>query len=144
MTELWAEAKSALDAGERLFWTVEHGDLEALRTIFADGAVVWHNTDEKLVDVETTIRNLTKLRSNVRELRYVDIAREPTPSGFVQQHTLLVTLLDGREIRDLCCCLCKVEGGRITRMDAYHDSAATGAMPHRAPGGAAPQNGVGA
>jgi ketosteroid isomerase-like protein len=63
----------------------------------------------------------------------VDIKREPTPTGFVQQHTLLVTLPDGRRIRDLCCCLCKVEDGRISRMDAYHDSAATGVMPHRAP-----------
>jgi ketosteroid isomerase-like protein len=121
-----------MEAGERLFWTVEHGDLEELRNIFGDGAMVWHNTDEKLTDVETTIRNLTTLRSNVDEFHYTDIVREPLPDGFVQRHTLIVGMKDGRRIRDLCCCICRVQDGRITRMDAYHDSAATSVMPHRA------------
>src|SRR5687768_4561477 len=131
MSDPWAQAQASLDAGERLFWTVEHGDLEELRTIFADGAVVWHNTDEKLTDVEQTIRNLRTIRTTALEFRYTDIRREPTPTGFVQQHTLIVKMPDGRAIRDLCCCVCRVEDGRIAHMDAYHDSAATGAMPHR-------------
>ena len=131
MQNHWENAKAALDAGERLFWTVEHGDLQKLRDIFADGAVVWHNTDEKLTDVETSIRNLDRIRSASTEFRYIDIKREPTPTGFVQQHTLIVKTSDGRDIRDLCCCICRVEDGRIARMDAYHDSAATGAMPHK-------------
>jgi ketosteroid isomerase-like protein len=125
--------EAALAAGERLFHTVEHGDLEDLWEIFGDGAMVWHNTDEKLTDVATSIRNLRKIRESATEFRYVDIKRQPTPSGFVQQHTLLLSMPDGRQIRDLCCCVCEVEGGRITRMDAYHDSAATGAMAHKNP-----------
>lgn len=121
-----------LAAGERLFHTVEYGDLEELRAIFAPGAMVWHNTDEALTDIETTIRNLRAIRESAVVFHYADIRREPTPSGFVQQHTLIVELPDGRKIRDLCCCLCRVEGGRIARMDAYHDSAATGQMAHKA------------
>lgn len=121
----------ALKAGERLFHTVEHGDLEDLWVIFGEGAMVWHNTDENLTDVATSIQNLRKIRESASEFRYVDIKRQPTPSGFVQQHTLLITMADGRKIRDLCCCVCNVEGGRITHMDAYHDSAATGAMAHK-------------
>jgi ketosteroid isomerase-like protein len=132
MEDLWSGAQAALDAGERLFSTVEHGQLEDLRQIFAEGAMVWHNTDQKLTDVETTIRNLHTIRSNATTFRYTEVRREPTPTGFVQQHVLLVSL-PGREIRDLCCCVCRVEGGRITHMDAYHDSAATGAMPHKSP-----------
>lgn len=126
------EAQAALDAGERLFTTVEHGDLEELRDIFAPGAVVWHNTDDALTDVETSIRNLKAIRASATEFRYVDVWREPTPSGFVQKHTLIVKTPDGRSIRDLCCCICRVENGRIAHMDAYHDSAATGAMAHKA------------
>jgi ketosteroid isomerase-like protein len=121
----------ALNAGERLFHTVEHGDLEDLWEIFGDGAMVWHNTDEKLTDVATSIQNLRKIRESAREFRYVDIKRQPTPNGFVQQHTLLITMPDGRKIRDLCCCVCDVKDGRITHMDAYHDSAATGVMAHK-------------
>lgn len=120
-----------LAAGERLFHTVEHGDLAALRDIFAPGAMVWHNTDEKLVDVETTIANLEKIRSGARVFHYTDIRREPTPSGFVQQHTLLIEMPDGRAMRDLACCICRVEGGRIAHMDAYHDSAVVNGMAHR-------------
>ncbi len=131
MSDPWEDANAALDAGARLFWTVEHGDLDDLRTIFAEGAVVWHNTDDALTDVETTIRNLKAIRGVATEFRYVDIRRQPTPGGFVQQHTLIVKTPDGRNIRDLCCCICRVENGRIAHMDAYHDSAATGAMPHR-------------
>jgi ketosteroid isomerase-like protein len=130
MSDPWANATANLEAGERLFHTVEHGDLEQLRQIFADGAMVWHNTDERLTDVETTIRNLRAIRASASEFRYTEVRREPTPSGFVQQHILIVKTPE-REIRDLCCCVCRVEDGRIAHMDAYHDSAATGAMAHR-------------
>lgn len=123
--------EQALAAGERLFHTVEYGDLEELRQIFTEGAMVWHNTDEKLTDVETSISNLRKIRSSATLFHYADIRREPTLSGFVQQHTLIVETPDGRRIRDVCCCICRVENGRIAHMDAYHDSAATGAMAHR-------------
>lgn len=123
--------QAALDAGHRLFHTVEHGDLEELRAIFSDGAMVWHNSDEALTDVETTIRNLAKIRASATVFHYTDIRREPTPTGFVQQHTLIVEMPDGRRIRDLACCICRVEDGRIAHMDAYHDSAATSAMAHK-------------
>lgn len=128
MDDLYGDA---LKAGERLFHTVEHGDLEDLRLIFAEGAMVWHNTDEKLTDVETSISNLRRIRSSARVFHYADIRRQPTPGGFVQQHTLIVEMPDGRTIRDLCCCICRVEQGRIAHMEAYHDSAATGAMAHK-------------
>jgi ketosteroid isomerase-like protein len=123
--------ETALAAGERLFQTVEHGNLEELRTIFSDGAMIWHNTDEKLTDVETTIRNLQKLRSGAQVFRYTEIRREPTLSGFVQQHTLIVQMADGRQMRDVACCICRVDNGRISHMDAYHDSAVVNGMVHR-------------
>jgi ketosteroid isomerase-like protein len=127
--------EDALAAGERLFHTVEYGDLEDLRQVFADGAVVWHNTDDALTDVETSISNLRMIRESAARFHYADIKRQPTPNGFVQQHTLIVEMPDGRAIRDLCCCICVVENGRIAHMDAYHDSAATGALAHNQPEG---------
>lgn len=125
---------TAFAAGERLFHTVEFGDLEDLREVFADGAVVWHNTDDADTDVETTIRNLRAIRQASSVFHYADIRRLPTPGGFVQQHTLVIELPDGRRVRDLCCCICRVEDGRIAHMDAYHDSAATGQLAHKATG----------
>jgi ketosteroid isomerase-like protein len=130
MTDKDRDAQAALDVGERLFTIAEHGDLQELREVFAEGAVCWHNDDERLTDVETTIRNLHAIRKVASEFRYTDIRRQPTPTGFVQQHTLIIRTPD-RDIRDLCCCVCLVANGRVTRMDAYHDSAATNAMPHK-------------
>lgn len=121
----------ALAAGQRLFDTVEHGNLEDLYQVFAPGALVWHNTEDDFTDIATTIRNLEAIRASATEFRYEDIRRSPTPEGFVQQHTLIVTMPGGRSIRDMCCCICAVTDGRIDRMDAYHDSAATGAMAHK-------------
>lgn len=125
------ENDAALEAGRRLFETVEHGDLEDLHQIFTPGALVWHNTDDAFTDVVMTIRNLDAIRTSAVEFRYEDIRRSPTPEGFVQQHTLIVAMPDGRSIRDMCCCICTVADGRIARMDAYHDSAATGVMAHK-------------
>jgi ketosteroid isomerase-like protein len=126
------DAASILSVGNRLFETVEHGNLDELHDIFAPGAGVWHNTDNSITDIPTTIENLKKIRGSAAVFRYDDIRRLPTPEGFVQQHTLLIEMADGRVIRDICCCICRVKDGRITHMDAYHDSAATGAMAHKA------------
>lgn len=125
------ENQSALDAAERLFTTVQNGDLDDLRAIFAADAQVWHNTDNALTDIPTTISNLHAIRQSASTFAYEDVRRSPTPDGFVQQHTLIVEMPDGRRIEDRCCCICTVRQGRIERMDAYHDSAVTGAMAHK-------------
>lgn len=134
MTNLWVNAQDSLAAGEKLLFAVEHGDLEELRTIFADGAVVWHNTDDRLTSVEQSIKNLRAIKDAALEFKYVDVRREPTPAGFVQQHVLYMRLKDGQEIHDRVCCVCRVENGRISHMDAYHDSAAAPRLPGRKAG----------
>ena len=134
MSDLWVNAKESLAAGERLFSAVEHGDLEDLWTIFADDAAVWHNTDDKLTSVEQSIRNLRAIKDAATEFRYTNVRREPTPTGFVQQHVLVMRMKDGQEIHDRCCCVCRVESGRIAHMDAYHDSAAAPRIPGRKSG----------
>lgn len=131
MDDAWEQAQLALRAGERLLEVVEHGDMDDLRQVFAKGAMVWHNTDERLVDVEQSIRNLRAIKAIATDFRYIDVKREPTPTGFVQQHTLVIKTADGREIRDLACCVCRVEDGRIVHMDAYHDSANAPSLPGR-------------
>lgn len=125
------DTASVLAVGNRLFETVGHGNLDELHDIFAPGAGVWHNTDNSLTDIPTTIENLKKIRGSADLFRYEDIRRLPTPDGFVQQHTLVIKMADGRVINDMCCCICTVKDGRITHMEAYHDSAATGAMAHK-------------
>lgn len=125
------EPNQSLQAAERLFDTVQHGDLDQLSDIFADGAQVWHNTDDGLTDIPTTIRNLKTIRESAEIFSYENIRRTATEDGFVQQHTLIVMKPGGPRIEDHACCVCTVKDGRIQRMDAYHASEATGAMAHK-------------
>ena len=117
------DGQGSLAAAERLFSTVENGNIEQLREIFAPGARIWHNTDDKSIDVEASIRSIRGIKDAAAEYRYTEIRREPTPTGFVQQHALLIRLKNGTLITDRACCVCTVIDGRIGHMDAYHDSA---------------------
>lgn len=117
------QADAALAAAERLFAVVEAGNLDEMRNVFADGATIWHNTDDTTIGVEQSIAGIRAILGISDRFHYTEVRRAPTPSGFVQQHTLLVRLKDGRELADRACCVCTVRDGRITHMDAYHDSA---------------------
>jgi ketosteroid isomerase-like protein len=113
----------ALSAADRLFTAVEKGELEELRNIFAQDAKIWHNTDNRSIDVSTSIRSIRAIQRSATEFRYTDIRRGPLPTGFVQQHVLMIRLANGQLIADRACCICSVVAGRIAHMDAYHDSA---------------------
>ena len=126
-----ADCKEALALGERLIWVVEHGDLEELREVFSPDAEIWHNTDDTVITVDDTIRNIRGFTQAAKEYAYKDVHREPTPSGFVQQHVLVVRTADDRIIEDRACSVVRVGEGRIVRFDAYHDSAAAPPIPGR-------------
>jgi ketosteroid isomerase-like protein len=113
----------SLLAAERLFSSVEKGDVDTLREIFAPDAWIWHNSDNKKMTVEHSIKSIRAIQKSASEYRYTEIRRLPTPEGFVQQHVLLITLKTGQSIADRACCVCSVKDGRIGHMDAYHDSA---------------------
>lgn len=116
-------ADEALEAARRLFTAVEEGRIDELRAIFADDAGIWHNTDNKTIGVVDSIKSIKGILAASDDYRYTEIKRAPTPMGFVQQHVLLITLKNGQRIVDRACCVCGVRDGRITFMDAYHDSA---------------------
>lgn len=123
--EVWmgVDPQIALAAAERLFTVVEAGDLEALREIFTPDARIWHNTDNRSISVEQSIRSIRAIQKDAQDYRYTAIRRLPTPEGFVQQHVLVMRLANGTEITDPACCVCRVVDGRVAHMDAYHDSA---------------------
>ena len=60
-----------------------NGDVEALRELYADDAVVWHNYDEKDVPASTTEAALRGLHDAVTDLDWEDVAVQTTESGFV-------------------------------------------------------------
>lgn len=112
----------------RFFDAIERGDAEAVADCYADDVVIWHNTDGL---AQGKAENLTVLRGLIRAYprRLYDERRLTTfPGGFVQQHVLKATRADGAERTLAACLVCKVEAGRIVRLDEYFDSAQVAAL----------------
>lgn len=111
----------------RFVAAIEQGDIAAVRAIYAPDARIWHNTDGLDFPGQTVEENLKVLGWMGRFLndkRYDIVARAATEDGFVQQHVLRATIAStGAPYAMPACIVCKVAGGRITRLDEYMDSA---------------------
>jgi ketosteroid isomerase-like protein len=115
--------RETLDLADRFFAAIPKGDLEAVRAIYAPDAQIWHNNDQATQSVEENLQVLAWVTKNIAGLRYEEIRRHVTPSGFVQQHVLRGTAPNGKPLEIPACILCNVKNGRITRLDEYLDSA---------------------
>lgn len=113
----------ALELGNRLFEAICSGDLGAVREVYAPTVRVWHNFDRVEQSLEENLRVLAWVVKNVSGLRYEQVRRQRTESGFVQQHVLRGTAPGGESLEVAACLVCRVEGGRVTRIDEYLDSA---------------------
>jgi ketosteroid isomerase-like protein len=119
----------SLETADRLFKAIERGQVAAIREIYAPGAKIWHNNDGATQTVEQNLAVLGWVVANISEIAYTEIRRQPTPTGFVQQHVMRGKLKSsGKEFSLPACIVCTVEGGRITRLDEYLDSAHTAAL----------------
>jgi ketosteroid isomerase-like protein len=116
-----------LEVAEQLFGAIEKGDIDAVRGIYSPRAVIWHNHDQAEQNVEQNLAVLKWVTGNIKGLKYTEVRRQPTLSGFVQQHVLRGRFRDA-EIALPACIIAKVEGGKITRIDEYLDSAQTAVL----------------
>lgn len=122
-------AKESLEVADRLFKAIERGDVNAIKDIYSPHAKIWHNFDNLAQSVDENLAVLKWVVANIAEISYTEIHRQPTPSGFIQQHVLRGKVkTSGKEIAIPACIVCKVENGRITRLDEYLDSAQTAAL----------------
>ena len=116
---------TADEIATRLFAAIEAGDVEAVRAVYDPAAVVWHGNDGVEQTVAQNIRTLSWVIDNLADRRYEEVRRQPTPTGFVQQHVLRFTRGDGTR-QEIPACLvvaCDLDAGTITRIDEYLDSA---------------------
>ena len=116
--------EQALQTADKLFSAIEAGDVEAIRNIYSAETKIWHNNDNIARSVEQNLAVLKWVIANIKGLKYTEVRRQPTPSGFVQQHVLRGRFKD-KELALPACIVATVEGGRITRLDEYLDSAQT-------------------
>ena len=108
---------------KRFFDAVENGAIDTLYNCYAPDAKIWHNTDDA---VQTRDDNAATLKGFVQRISnrvYGNRRLEVFAGGFVQQHELTGVRADGVAVRLSACIVCAVEGGLITRLDEYFDSA---------------------
>lgn len=114
--------EDTLAIAERLFAAISAGRVDAVRDIYAPNAVIWHNTDGIEQSVDDNLRILHWVVRHITNLRYEDVRRHVTETGFVQQHILRGTAPNGALLAIPACLVCTVHEGRITRLDEYLDS----------------------
>ena len=112
-----------LQLAERLFAAITAGDADAVRDIYAPDAVIWHNNDGLEQSADDNLRVLRWVITNIDGLRYENVRRQRTESGFMQQHVLRGTAPNGHPLNIPACIVCTVRDGRITRLEEYLDSA---------------------
>ena len=120
----------AMQTADKLFRAIENGDVDAIRNIYAPETKIWHNNDGIEQSVEQNLAVLKWVITNIKNLKYTDLRRQPTPTGFVQQHVLRGHFKD-TDVALPACIVATVEGGRITRLDEYLDSAQTAVFASR-------------
>jgi ketosteroid isomerase-like protein len=111
-----------LAIADRLFTAIAAGDIDTVRAVYAPNARIWHNFDDADQPAEQNLKVLRWVVATVKDLRYDDVRRLPTPEGFVQQHVLRGTV-NGTPLAIPACIIATLRDGRITRLDEYIDSA---------------------
>jgi ketosteroid isomerase-like protein len=106
---------------EAFFGALERGVVEEVNACFAPGATIWHNFDCKTLTPQESVPGLEALFGNFVRREYRDVRRQPTPSGFVQQHVLRLETPDGTVIDWPACIVFDLRDGRIARLDEYVD-----------------------
>ena len=116
--------QEALRIADNLFSAIEAGDVNRIREIYSPNARIWHNTDNITQTVDENLAILKWVTTHIEGLKYTDVRRHATEDGFVQQHVLRGSF-KGKELALPACIVVTIEGGRISQLDEYLDSAQT-------------------
>jgi ketosteroid isomerase-like protein len=108
---------------KRLFAAIEAGDLDGVRDCYTPDVVIWHNTDEVEQPLELNLRVLRWMVRTLPERRYDEQRLSATDTGFVSQHVLRGTTVDGRTVAIPACIVATCTDGRVSRIEEYIDSA---------------------
>jgi ketosteroid isomerase-like protein len=123
MTQPANASMTAAEVARKFFAAVERGDIETVSAIYHPNAVIWHNYDGLETGPADNVAVLKGFVKRAPERRYANPRLLTTSRGFVQQHVLEATRIDGRKLSLPACVIAEVEDGRITRLDEYFDTA---------------------
>jgi ketosteroid isomerase-like protein len=117
----------ALSVADRLFRAIEAGDIATVHELYAPDVEirvnVWHGRANEVQTREQNVAVLQWVVTNLRDLRYDEIRRSATDTGFVQQHVFRAVSPSGQQLEVPVCMVGTCVDGHITRLDEYMDSA---------------------
>jgi ketosteroid isomerase-like protein len=113
----------AAAVARRFFAAVEQGDIATVSASYHPNAVIWHNYDGIETSPVDNVKVLAGFIKRAPQRRYANPRLLTTPTGFVQQHVLEATRVDGRKLVLPACVIAEVKQGLITRLDEYFDTA---------------------
>lgn len=114
---------SNVDIAARFFDAVVRGDRQAMDELLAPDATLWQNFSGRKHRREQALALFAGLAQVAASARLDDVRRAGTATGFVEQHTLVVTTRAGTQMAGPGCFIATVRDGRITQMEEYIDSA---------------------
>ncbi len=94
-----------------------------LAEMYAEEIVIWHNYDGATQSKAENLAFLSNFLTLCQRVSYVDIERQLTERGYVQQHNFRVQMKDGRTASVPCCHVVQIVRGYIHRIDEYLDPA---------------------
>lgn len=86
-------------------------------------ALFWHGFDQVAHDLDAIMPQWSALGRDFADVRFVDVRRQETHSGFVQQHLMMALRHDGRRVVWPVCLVVRLKNGLIDRLDEYIDRA---------------------
>ena len=111
-----------LELCDRFFDAIEQNDYDTLESCYTPEAVVWHSHDclyqpraDNLAMLKQGMETLPKVRFKDRRIRVFE-------GGFVQQHTIYVTVKNGFVGQMDVCFVGYVRDGMISRAYEYFDT----------------------
>lgn len=108
---------------DRMFAALAAGDVASACACFARDAVIWHGFDAIAQTPEQAAVDWTAMIAHFPERGVVDVRRQPTSTGFVQQHLWLARTAEGRAMAWPVCIVVQMSGDLIVRLDEYIDRA---------------------
>jgi ketosteroid isomerase-like protein len=99
---------------------VQAGDIETLKTMYAEDVTLWHTYDRADQNAADSFRTLAWMKKHVVGVRYEDLRVAALDDGFVQQHVMRG---DAPKVDIPCMFRAWCVDGRITRIEEYLDSA---------------------
>jgi ketosteroid isomerase-like protein len=122
------DAKDVAALAKEFFDGIENDDISVLQKLYAEDVGIWHNTDGVVQTKSENVETLKGVIAKYPHRRFTDRRLDAYPGGFVQQHVLIGTRKDGVKVSLPAVLVCKVQNGKITRLDEYFDSIAADAF----------------